>query len=274
MEAYTAALIAGRQWRPMSIVQTGEAGVFRIAVISALGLCVLSPVLLIVYQSFLTGPFFDSTAQLGFASYAYIFSDPEFYRALRTTILFAFGMVAVAVPLGGALAFVLTRTDLVGRGWLEPIVLMPMFLSAIVLAFGYTVSLGPSGFVSLLVIQAIGFIPWDIYGLPGLVVIAGLSHVPHVYLYVASAMHNLPADLEEAARTMGAGVWQVAWYVTCPLVLPALIFATALNVLLAFESFGLPLVLGDPGGLLVLTTYIYKLTTDFRGNVVGSTEAG
>ena len=33
-------------------------------------------------------------------------------------------------------AFLLTRTDLVGRRWLEPLVLMPMFLSAIVLAFG------------------------------------------------------------------------------------------------------------------------------------------
>ncbi len=43
--------------------------------------------------------------------------------------------------------------------------------------------------------------------------------------------------------------------------MPALIFATALNFLLAFESFGLPLILGDPGGVLVLTTYIYKLTT-------------
>lgn len=247
----------------MGVAQTGEAAPFRIAVIAALSACVLGPVLLIVYQSFLAGPFFDSASKFGLSSYEYIFSDPEFYRALWTTVVFSIGMVVVAVPLGAALAFLLTRTDLVGGRWLEPIVLMPMFLSAIVLAFGYTVSIGPSGFVSILVRSTIGFVPWDIYGLPGLIVIAGLSHVPHVYLYVASAMRNLPADLEEAARTTGAGVWQVAWYVTWPLVMPSLVFATALNVLLAFESFGLPLVLGDPSGLLVLTTYIYKLTTVF-----------
>jgi iron(III) transport system permease protein len=247
----------------MAIAQPGEAAPFRIGVIAVLGFCVLGPVLLIVYQSFLTGPFFDAGSRIGLASYAFIFSDPEFYRALRTTIVFAFGMVVVAVPLGAALAFLLTRTDLIGGRWLEPLVLVPMFLSAIVLAFGYTVSIGPSGFFSILISDVIGFVPWDIYGLPGLIVIAGLSHVPHVYLYVSAAMRNLPADLEEAARTAGAGIWQVAWYVTWPLTLPALIFATALNVLLAFESFGLPLVLGDPGGLLVLTTYIYKLTTLF-----------
>src|SRR5262249_48484006 len=115
--------------------------------------------------------------------------------------------------------------------------------------------------VSLAVKSVLGFVPWDLYGLPGLIVVAGLSHVPHVYLYASSAMKNLPTDLEEAARTTGAGGWQVAWHVTWPLLMPALVFATALNFLLAFESFGLPLVLGDPGGLLVLTTYIYKLTT-------------
>lgn len=239
----------------------GEAAGFRLAAIYALGLCVLAPVGLIFYQSLLTGPFFDTATTFGFSAYAFIFSDPDFYKALRTTAIFSVGMVAVAVPLGAALAFLLVRTDLVGRRWLEPIVLVPMFLAAIVLAFGYTVVVGPSGFLSLAVKSVLGFVPWNIYSLEGLIIIAGLSHVPHVYLYASSAMRNLPADLEEAARTAGAGIWQVAWYVTWPLIMPALVFATALNILLGFETFGLPLVLGDPGGILVLTTYIYKLTT-------------
>src|SRR5690606_4578600 len=80
-------------------------------------------------------------------------------------------------------------------------------------------------------------------------------------LYSSAAMRNLPGDLEEAARTSGAGVWTVARHVTWPLIMPALVFSIGLNVMLAFEAFGLPLVLGDPAGVLVLTTYIYKLTT-------------
>lgn len=239
----------------------GDATAFRLAAFAVLAIVVLAPVGLIVYQSFLTGPFFDKSARYGLDAFAFVFSDPDFWKALRNTTIFAFGMVAVAVPLGAMVAFLLTRTDLAGRRWLEPLVLMPMFLSAIVLGFGYTVAIGPSGFVSLGAKRLFGFVPWDIYGLTGLIVIAGLGHVPHVYLYASSAMKNLPADLEEAARTTGASVWQVAWHVTWPLIMPALIFATALNFLLAFESFGLPLILGDPGGVLVLTTYIYKLTT-------------
>ena len=245
--------------RPPRVV--GDAALFRVLVIGILALAVLAPVGLIVYQSFLDGAFFAKSSKLSLSAYRYVLTDPTFYQALRTTTVFAFGMVAVSVPLGSLLAFLVTRTDLKFRHALEVFVLVPMFISSIVLAFGYTVSVGPSGFVSIFVRDALGFLPWNLYSLTGLILIAGLSHVPHVYLYVSSAMRNLPSDLEEAARTTGASIWRVSRDVTLPMVLPALIFAAALNLLLGFETFGIPLVLGDPNGIIVLTTYIYKLTT-------------
>jgi iron(III) transport system permease protein len=238
----------------------GDAGPFRVGVITVLTLAVMAPVGLIAYQALLDNVFFDPTAKLSFAAFDYILTDPDFWDALRTTVVFAIGLVAVATPLGAALAFLFTRTDLPGRSWLEPLVLVPMFISSIVLAFGYAVAVGPTGFLSLAVKSLLGVVPWNINSLAGLIVIGGLSHVPYVYLYLSSAMRNLPSDLEEAARTTGASVWRVAVDVTLPLALPALVFSVALNVLLAFESFGLPLILGDPSGLIVLTTYIYKLT--------------
>ena len=45
-----------------------------------------------------------------------------------------------------------------------------------------------------------------------------------------------------------------------PLIMPALLFSAVLVFFLGFELFGLPLVLGDPEGHLVLSTYLYKLT--------------
>ncbi|MBK5567985.1 iron ABC transporter permease [Ensifer sp. SSB1] len=248
---------------PAKMPRHGNANFYRRIVIGLLAVAVLAPVGLIIYQSFLTAAFFSPRAHFGLDAYKYVFTDKNFYRALGTTAIFSFGMVAIAVPLGGLLAFLITRTDIKGKRLLEILVLVPMFISSIVLAFGYTVSVGPTGFVSLFVRDILGFVPWNIYSLPGMILIAGLSHVPHVYLYVSSAMRNLPSDLEEAARTTGASIWQVSRDVTLPMVLPALIFAAALNILLGFETFGIPLVLGDPNGIMVLTTYIYKLTTLF-----------
>ncbi|APG94047.1 ABC transporter permease [Sinorhizobium americanum] len=248
---------------PAKMPRQGNANAYRTIVIGLLAIAVLAPVGLIIYQSFLTAAFFSPRAAFGFDAYRYVFTDKNFYKALGTTAVFSFGMVGIAVPLGGLLAFLITRTDIKAKRLLEILVLVPMFISSIVLAFGYTVSVGPTGFVSLFVRDLVGVVPWNIYSLPGMILIAGLSHVPHVYLYVSSAMRNLPSDLEEAARTTGASIWQVSRDVTLPMVLPSLIFAAALNILLGFETFGIPLVLGDPNGIMVLTTYIYKLTTLF-----------
>ena len=44
------------------------------------------------------------------------------------------------------------------------------------------------------------------------------------------------------------------------MVMPSLLYAAVLVFFLGFELFGLPLVLGDPERILVLATYLYKLT--------------
>lgn len=248
---------------PRAARRAQEAWLYRVIVIGLLVAVVMAPVGLIIYQSFLDGAFFYPASKLSLDAYAFVLADPSFYEALWNTTIIAVGMVAVSVPLGAVLAFLLTRTDIRFRRTLEILVLAPMFISSIVLGFGYTVSVGPTGFVSLWARSLFGFVPWNVYSLSGIVAVAGLSHVPHVYLYVSAAMRNLPSDLEEAARTAGAGVARVLIDVTLPMVLPSLIFAGSLCLLLGFEMFGVPLVLGDPNGILVLTTYIYKLTTLF-----------
>ncbi len=233
---------------------------WRIAIILMLAVAVFAPVGLVVYQSFLDGPFFQPTTRLTLSAYEFVLEDEDFFDALRNSVIIATGMTAIAVPLGALLAFLLVRTDLPGRRWLEPLILLPMFLSSVVLAFGFVVSLGPVGIVSLWVKSVIGFIPWNLYALPTLVAIAGLTHVPHVFLYTASALRSLGSDVEEAARTAGAGPLRVALSVSLPMVAPSLMYAAVLVFFLGFELFGLPLVLGDPGNILVLATYLYKLT--------------
>ena len=58
----------------------------------------------------------------------------------------------------------------------------------------------------------------------------------------------------------GANPLQVALNVSLPMIGPAILFAGVLVFFLGFELFGLPLVLGDPQDILVLSTYLFKLT--------------
>ncbi len=233
---------------------------FRAVVIAVTAVAVLTPLSLVFYQSFLSGPFFQPVTTFGLDAYRFVFLDDDFWTAFATTLIIAGGMTAIAVPLGAVLAFLMVRTDVPGRAWIEPLLLVPIFISAVVFAFGYVVALGPVGIFSTMAKDVFGVVPWNLYSLASLVIIAGLTHVPHVYLYTAAALRGLGSDLEEAARVCGADPLRVAAQVSLPMVLPAVLFAGVLVFFLGFELFGLPLVLGDPQGLLVLSTYLFKLT--------------
>jgi iron(III) transport system permease protein len=232
----------------------------RATVILLTAIAVFLPLGLIFYQSFLTAPFFMPNKELGLEAYQFVFADEDFYNAFVNSLVIAVGMVVIAVPFGGILAFLMVRTDLPGRAWIEPMLLIPVFVSPMVLAFGYVVAVGPVGFYSVWVKDIIGTVPWNIYSLASIAIIAGLTHVPHVYLYSSAALKSLGSDVEEAARIAGATPFQVAKDVSLPMVMPALLFSGVLVFFLGFEIFGLALVLGDPEGHLVLATYLYKLT--------------
>ncbi|WP_353405609.1 ABC transporter permease, partial [Duganella hordei] len=232
----------------------------RGVVVTLTVIAIFLPLFLIFYQSFLSAPFFMPVKELGFDAYRFIFDDPDFMLAFKNSILLAGGLTVIAVPLGGMLAFLMIRTDLPGRGAIAPLLLVPIFVSPMVMGFGYVVSMGPVGFYSIWVKGLLGFIPWNIYSFTSIVVIAGLTHVPHVYLYASSALKSLGSDVEEAARVTGASPIRVMFNVSLPMITPALAYAAVLVFFLGFEVFGLVLVLGDPEGHLVLSTYLYKLT--------------
>ncbi|MGZ5039033.1 MAG: ABC transporter permease [Usitatibacter sp.] len=233
-------------WRALTILVTATA--------------VLGPLSLILYQSFLTAPFFDARKTAGFGAYAFVFSDGDFWRALKNSVLIASGMTLIAVPLGALLAFVMERTDLPGKRWFEPLILVPSFVSPMVLSFGFVVAAGPVGFYTVWSQELFGVAPWGLYSIAAMTVIAGLTHVPNVYVYASAALKSLGSDVEEAARSAGASPFRVAISVSLPLIMPSMLFAAVLVFFLGFELFGLPLVLGDPEGHLVLSTYLYKLT--------------
>ncbi|MEP6678938.1 MAG: iron ABC transporter permease [Betaproteobacteria bacterium] len=249
---------------PAAVPASGSAGVLaglpRALTILLTAAAVLAPLSLIFYQSFLSAPFFDVKKTFGLDAYAFIFADSDFWSALSNSLMIAFGMTLIAIPLGAVLAFVMERTDFPGKRWIEPMLLVPSFVSPMVLSFGYVVAAGPVGFYSVWATNLFGGIPWGLYSLPAMAVIAGLTHVPNVYLYASSALKSLGSDVEEAARTAGASPLRVAIDVSLPLIMPALLFSAVLVFFLGIELFGLPLVLGDPEGHLVMSTYLYKLT--------------
>ncbi len=232
----------------------------RLSGVGAAAAVVLAPIAIIIYQSFLDGPFYAPDAAFSLASYSFVFGDPQFLQALLKSLALAAGMVVIAVPLGAILAILVTRTDLPGKRWFAPCIVLPLFLSSLVVGFGYIVGIGPAGFITLWWTQNIGPAPWNLNSFASMVLISGLTHVPYSYLYTAAALNRVNPEVEEAARVIGAGLVRTSATVSLPLVRPALIFAAMLIFLLGLEEFGLPLLLGSPSGILVLTTYLFEIS--------------
>src|SRR5207302_4271606 len=98
----------------------------RSTVVVITALVILTPMSLIFWQSFLNAPFFNPAKHLGFDAYRFIFDDPDFWQSLLNSVVIAMGMVLIALPLGAAVAFLLTRTDLPAQRTIEVLVLIPV----------------------------------------------------------------------------------------------------------------------------------------------------
>ncbi len=242
----------------MNVLRRKWQGLPRGVVVCITALVIYVPLLFIVVQSFLSAPFFSAPNRGVWKCSPLFLPTRIFSMALKSGFILAFGLVIIAIPLGGILAFLMVRTDLPGRRIIEPLILVPIFVSPMVLGFGYVVAAGPVGFFSQWAQQLIGFVPWNIYSMFSIVVIAGLTHVPHAYLYISLALRSVGSDVEEAARTVGVTPLQVMTSVSLPMVRPSILYACVLLFFLGLEVFGLMLVLGDPEGNMVLATYLYS----------------
>src|SRR5205085_8163026 len=92
------------------------------------------------------------------------------------------------------------------------------------------------------------------------IAIFGIYYAPYVYMFTASALRNMDPALEEAAAISGAAPVRILFTVTFPLIAAAIISGMLLSFIVMLGIYGIPAVLGAPGDIPVLTTYIFKLT--------------
>lgn len=221
-------------------------------------LLVAAPLLPVLYQSLLDRALYDAGQQLTFGNYGRLIRSEGFGLVIRNTIVFAALTTLISQTLGTLAAILFGRTDMPGARIFGELFLWPIYLSALVLSFGWYTIYGPAGYLTLLTQDLFGSAPWDVYSLPGMAMIAGVSQAPVAYIYCASSATITDPSLEEAARVAGAGTLRTIWRITLPLLLPAITYSAVLNLTVALELLAIPLVFGDPAGITVLTTFLYN----------------
>ncbi len=122
----------------------------------------------------------------------------------------AAGMTVIAVPLGTVLAFIMVRTDVPGRAVHRDAAARADLHIGGRACLRLSWLPGRSASSRLGWKDVIGVVPLGHLLAAALIVIAGLTHVPHVYLYTGRRLRGIGSDVEEAARIAGASPFRVA----------------------------------------------------------------
>ena len=183
---------------------------------------------------------------------------------LLNTLGIAAGATMLSLAIGAVLALLLVRLDTPGRGVLEALVQVPLFVTPLLTAMAWSWLGSPkSGLLNLVAQRVVGVSVLDLHGAGGVVFVAGLSYAPLPFLLVSGALRAMDPALEDGARIHGATTGYALRAVTLKLVRPAATGAAILVFVQAMGLFSIPAILGMPSGLAVAGTEIYRLLNTY-----------
>lgn len=175
----------------------------------------------------------------------FLFDEYYISVLVRTFRIGALATLACLVA-GYPVAIYLTKAGRREREFLTLIILSPLLVSVVVLAFGWMIVVAPTGVINF-VLRELGIIdaPLELK-FSEASVIAGLAHVyfPFVALAIFNSLQNIDPQIVRAARILGAGPVRIFWSITFPLSIPGAAAGSLIVFALCISSFVTPMFLG------------------------------
>lgn len=230
------------------------------SLIAIVGFLTLCPVLMLLLGSFSQG--LTAFGSFTTAKYVAAYTDPFLWDVTVNTIVFVIGSSVFSTLLALFLAYLNTRTNMPMKGAFAVLAIVPMMIPHLLFSVSWALLLNPSnGLLNMMLQGAFGLeeAPLNIYSLWGMILVEGLLNMPIAYLIIAPAMASFDVSLEESSRVSGASVWRTLVRVTLPVLRPAILAAFILAIVRSLASYAVPRVLGTPGRVDVLATYLFEM---------------
>lgn len=210
---------------------------------------------------------FATSDDLGFHLITQLWTDTGLRHMLSSTLVVVLISTLLAGAIGSFFAWLNERTD-ARIGWLTTILpVVPLTVPPLAGAIGWILLASPRpGFLNAgirAVASTVGLDvgtegPLNIYTMSGLIFVYVLYLVPHVYLTVAAALRNLDSSLEEASEISGASQLKTLGRIVLPSIAPSLAGAGLLALVIGFALFSVPVLIGAPAGIEVLSVRIVR----------------
>lgn len=225
------------------------------AVLTIVVLVVL-PLLSLLWGSLWTGH------GIGAANFARVLSQRLYFDSLFNSLVLGAWTALLSIIIGVPLAWAVVRTNLPGRGFVKLTATLAYLSPPFLVAIAYVNLFSPrAGVINTFLRELTGssLFTFNIFSMPGLILVTVLHTFPFVYLLTSAAFASVDASYEESAQILGAGRLRTLWTVTFPLVAPAILSGALIGFVNAIALFGSQAIIGLPARIFTLPTRIYAL---------------
>jgi thiamine transport system permease protein len=207
-----------------------------------IGVFFLGPLLAILVESLSIRTTAHGSGTWGIGNYLSLFSRGGFLVAIFNTLLLGLGSATLAAVTGFTLTIGLRRT---GSPFLSRVLpLLPLAVSSVVLAYGWSTALGSPSVFALAAVQAVAAYPFALRAIQSSV---GLSDNRYA----------------EVARSLGSSRLGATLKVRLPMAAPALGSGFALAFAMSAGDAN-ALIAAPVGGFETLALYLYRLAGAYR----------
>lgn len=205
---------------------------------------------------------------VGFGNYVQMFQDRTFYIALRNTIVFMIGSVALQAVLG-LLVAVIAKERIPGSNFFKAVFFLPIAMAPAIIAtvfkFMFEANYGSLNETlrALGLLGANDNIQWlgaDL-GVFSIIVIGVFSWMGFSMMVYFSGLMSIPDELYEAAEIDGAGWWRRLFSITIPSLKGTTSVLITLGIVGSLKTFDIVWLTtqGGPGvSTNLLSTFLYQ----------------
>ncbi|ABU73620.1 molybdate ABC transporter permease subunit [Vibrio campbellii] len=158
------------------------------------------------------------------------------YQALILSVKVGAYAVVWLIPLGIALAWLLSRKQFIGKSILDSLIHLPLVLPPVVIGYLLLISLGRQGVLGSWLYEHFGLV--FSFNWKGAVIACIVVALPLMVRSVRLSLDNVDPKLEHAASTLGASPLKVFVTITLPLTIPGIITGTMLSFARSLGEFG------------------------------------
>lgn len=190
--------------------------------------------------------------------YTKLLTDSYYLEIIGRTLALGVMVTLATLVIGYPVALFLARTPSRWRSWLTILVVFPLMLNLVVRTFGWIALLAQNGLVNQ-ALRALGVVDAPVkllFNFAGLLIAMTHIFLPFMVLVLIGAIQNIPRDVEDAARVLGASWAGTFCRVTLPLSAPGILSGSILVFVLTISALVTPRLLGGPT-YQVMATLIY-----------------